>query len=193
MSRTKAYECAEVLQKALTTFMENGYAATSIQDLVAATGVNRQSLYNEFGDKRGLYLMALKFYCDRGLEEVRAILTLEQPARMVLEKYKNFLKGKTNCPTASRGCLIVTTLMGATHEDPEARKVLEAMFGEKQRLLASVIERGQKAGELPSKHTPEALAGSIHAALSGMTVLARGGTPCEQRQAILDVAFEGLV
>jgi len=56
-----------------------------------------------------------------------------------------------------------------------------------------VIARGQKAGELPTKHSPDAVAGSLHAAVTGLAVAARGGARCEDRQAVLDVAFEGLV
>ena len=118
---------------------------------------------------------------------------LDQPARMVLEKYKDHIKEYAACPTASKGCLVVTTLMGSASADPDAKKIVDAMMKKKHTLLAAVIERGQKAGELPTKHSPDAVAGSIFASISGLAVLARGGAPCQSRLAIVDVAFEGLV
>ena len=64
MARTREFNYDEALESATRLFWEKGYEATSIQDLVAATGVNRASLYETFGDKRELFRKALeRFRC----------------------------------------------------------------------------------------------------------------------------------
>src|SRR5262245_66197867 len=60
--RPRAYDPEIALQLATESFWRAGYAATSLDDLSAATGMNRPSLYSAFGDKRDLYLAALRRY-----------------------------------------------------------------------------------------------------------------------------------
>jgi AcrR family transcriptional regulator len=193
MSRTKEFERTEVLEKALGAFLEKGYAATSIADLVEAVGINRQSLYNEFGDKRQLYLKALESYCFMMREDASEILKNPQPARLVLEKYKNHIREKVSSPEIHKGCLVVSSIMGSANADPDVKAVVDNMVQEKLRLVTEVIERGQKAGELLAKHSPAALAQGLFASMTGISVMARSGAPVEVMQQVLDVAFEGLV
>ena len=64
--RPRAYDPQAALARAAETFWKAGYAGTSLDDLVAATGMNRPSLYAAFGDKRDLYLKTLEHYRDEG-------------------------------------------------------------------------------------------------------------------------------
>ena len=60
--RPRAYEPEVALGKALDLFRKDGFAATSLDDLSAATGMNRPSLYGAFGDKRELYIKSYQRY-----------------------------------------------------------------------------------------------------------------------------------
>ena len=62
MARTKEFDQEQALDAAMNLFWERGYEATSIQDLVEATGVQRQSLYDTFGSKHELFLQSLMRY-----------------------------------------------------------------------------------------------------------------------------------
>lgn len=62
MARPRSFEPAEALSHILNVFWEKGYEGASLQDLEAATGLNKQSLYRAFGDKRAMYLAALDMY-----------------------------------------------------------------------------------------------------------------------------------
>src|SRR5882724_10797919 len=64
--RPRAYDPATAIARAAETFWKAGYAGTSLDDLSAATGMNRPSLYAAFGDKRDLYLKALEIYLTDG-------------------------------------------------------------------------------------------------------------------------------
>ncbi len=59
MARQKEFDRDEVLHKAMEVFWTRGYEGTSIQDLVKHMGINRQSIYDTFGDKHSLFLQAL--------------------------------------------------------------------------------------------------------------------------------------
>src|ERR1700730_2144482 len=77
MARQKEFDRDEVLHKAMEVFWSRGYEASSIQDLVKRMGINRQSLYDTFGDKHTLYLQALDRY--REVEGRKIVELLEQP------------------------------------------------------------------------------------------------------------------
>ncbi len=62
MARPRNYDEDQVLQGAVALFRGRGYERTSVPDLIDELGICRQSLYNTFGDKHGLYLMALDRY-----------------------------------------------------------------------------------------------------------------------------------
>jgi TetR/AcrR family transcriptional regulator, transcriptional repressor for nem operon len=64
MVKTKSYNPNEVPALAALQFWRHGYYATSIEDLVAATGVSRHGLYADFCDKRGLFVAAFAAYID---------------------------------------------------------------------------------------------------------------------------------
>ncbi|GJD15278.1 hypothetical protein RIVM261_002340 [Rivularia sp. IAM M-261] len=75
MARPRVFESDEALAKAMMVFWQQGYCATSLDDLEATMGLKRQSIYNVFGDKRSLFLKALRFYREQGVAFVEQQLT----------------------------------------------------------------------------------------------------------------------
>lgn len=65
--RPKEFNRNSVLEKCIPLFWKEGYNGTSIQELVDLTGVNRYSLYEEFGNKEGILFASLELYKERDL------------------------------------------------------------------------------------------------------------------------------
>src|SRR6186713_2426376 len=82
--RPRAYEPDVALGKALDLFRKDGFAATSLDDLSAATGMNRPSLYGAFGDKRELYIKSYESYRDRARVRMAEVFALDLPLRPML-------------------------------------------------------------------------------------------------------------
>ena len=80
----RSFDPDEVLDKARAVFWNLGYAATSLDDIAAATGLNRPSLYAAFGDKHALYLAALQRSRAEATAALGAALDAEAPLRQVL-------------------------------------------------------------------------------------------------------------
>src|SRR5215813_4013091 len=78
MARPKSYERAEVLRRATDLFARKGYEGAHLQELVEVTGLNRFSLYKEFGGKEGLFQAALESYLER-LADLDACLKRDPP------------------------------------------------------------------------------------------------------------------
>src|SRR3954447_6577390 len=79
--RPRAYEPEEALGKALDLFRKGGFAATSLDDLSAATRMNRPSLYGAFGDKRDLYIKSYRRYREDSGAAIADILRTPAPIR----------------------------------------------------------------------------------------------------------------
>src|SRR5437763_16600228 len=85
--RPRAYDPATALARAADKFWKAGYAGTSLDDLAAATGMNRPSLYAAFGDKRDLYLKTLEHYRDESRALARAAMADDPALRVLLTRF----------------------------------------------------------------------------------------------------------
>ena len=157
MTGVKKFDRSEVLDRAMTTFWTRGYEATSIEDLVAATGINRGSLYGTFGDKRRLFLAALDHYWHTVVNAMMAALSDPDPRR-ALERMFEALIRRTSDPRFPRGCLITnTSLECPTVGDDIARKIAERV-GQQETAIYGVLRKAQAEGALSAAHDARALA-----------------------------------
>src|SRR5580700_8455420 len=84
--RPRAFAPETALTQAMDVFWKDGYAATSLDDVSAATGLNRPSLYGAFGDKRALYLQAYGQYRKRVNESFAPLFAAREPLRTKLTR-----------------------------------------------------------------------------------------------------------
>src|SRR5262245_6778969 len=87
MARPKEFDVDDALDRALGTFWRKGYEATSVHDLVAAMGIQRASLYGTFGDKRELYLRALRSYQARSLDAMATALARGRSPKAAVRRF----------------------------------------------------------------------------------------------------------
>ena len=99
-----------LLEVALKTFWQNGFAATSMIDVAEATKVQRGSLYNAYGDKERLFLLAFERYAGRLLDSVRQALSNPDPTVALTALLKRIIANWTE-GGASRGCLTTKTMI----------------------------------------------------------------------------------
>src|SRR6202049_3896727 len=110
LGRPRAYQPDIALGKALDLFRKDGFAATSLDDLSAATGMNRPSLYGAFGDKRELYIKSYARYRDDARSVMQEIFRDEMPIRKRLERiYAAALDIYLSGEAGPRGCFTVMT------------------------------------------------------------------------------------
>src|SRR5215469_16929127 len=85
--RPREYDPDRALADAAESFWKNGYAGTSLDELAAATGMNRPSLYAAFGDKRDLYLKTLERYREQSRKLALQLLADDPPLRVFLKRF----------------------------------------------------------------------------------------------------------
>ena len=111
-----------LLEIALRTFWQNGFTATSMIDVAEATGVQRGSLYNAYGDKETLFLLAFERYSGQFLDFVRQALSSDPDPAVALTALFRGAIANMGKGTPSRGCLTTRTAI----ELPLAGKAIEA-------------------------------------------------------------------
>jgi AcrR family transcriptional regulator len=121
MVGTRQFDEDATLEAALRTFWQNGFVATSMIDVAEATGVQRGSLYNAYGDKERLFLLAYERYASRFLDSVRQALSNPDPAVALTALFKGIV-ANMSAGAPSRGCLTTKTAI----ELPLAGKAIEA-------------------------------------------------------------------
>ncbi len=147
--RPRAYQPDIALGKALDLFRKDGFAATSLDDLSAATGMNRPSLYGAFGDKRELYIKSYQRYRDDARAAMRDIFRQEMPIRKRLERiYAVALDIYLSGEAGPRGCFTVMTAASEAVADPEIRAMVLEGFSELDKAFASCFRLAKENGEL---------------------------------------------
>ena len=168
MPKTELFDKEAVLDSAMHLFWRKGYHATSMQDLVEAMGINRSSIYNTFGDKFALYLESLKRY--QSLERSQAHRYLLQ-SNSPLEAIKKFIEGIIEAILTDKdkvGCYISNCTAEFAHSDSPVRKFLDENQSNLRQLFKDILIKGQEAGEISKRQSPEALALYLFSNIQGM-------------------------
>jgi AcrR family transcriptional regulator len=174
--RPRAYDPDKALASAADTFWKSGYAGTSLDELAAATRMNRPSLYAAFGDKRNLYLKTLVRYRDNARALSLQLLADDPPLRVYLGRfYKAALDLYLAGDCGARGCYSIGTAATEAVVDPEVRAFLANSIRGTDVFLAAQIRKARDREEIAQDADPAALAQVATAALHTLAVRARAG------------------
>lgn len=189
MARPQQFDREEVLDQALLVFWKQGFEAASIQDLVDATGLNRGSLYNSFGDKDELFTLVMERY--RATAPTKPlVIAANDPedtanTRVLISTFFDALVERAQNDGDYKGCLLTNTAAGFYGcSDAMADWVRETLQGLEQ-TLTTLVKRGQVRGDIASEAKASAIARSMVASAQGLNVLARTGA---STQMLKDIA-----
>ncbi len=174
-----------VLERSLSAFWMRGFEGASIRDLVEATGLKAQSLYNAFGDKRGLFLAALARYRAHVSE---SLTPLGAPGAglaelsQYLETFLSVLRAQ-----GVSACLLVKTAFGEQTSDPEIRALVTASGAAVRAAFSAVIAASVARGEARADLDPKHAAAYLFTVLHGLSALSHtGGTSADVQASIVE-------
>jgi AcrR family transcriptional regulator len=189
--RPRAFDPDTALARAVDAFWDSGFAATSLDDLTAATGMNRPSLYGAFGDKQALYRKAFDLYRERTRQALAAAVAGGQPLRATLRTiYDTAIGIYLSGDGGPRGCFIIGTAVAQAVTDPDVRAALADTLREIDDAFRARIARAQHGGELTADADPGQLAKLASATLYSLTIHARAGAGRAALDAIADAAVD---
>ena len=192
--RPRAYQPDIALGKALDLFRKDGFAATSLDDLSAATGMNRPSLYGAFGDKRELYIKSFQRYRDDARAATVEIFRDQLPIRQRLARiYAVALDIYLSGESGPRGCFTVMTATSEAVADPEIRGMVLDGLVELDRAFAACFRLAKEGGELPASADPAVLAQLASATIHTIAIRARARVPRQELESIVKGAIDVMV
>ncbi|HEX2619327.1 MAG TPA: TetR/AcrR family transcriptional regulator [Phototrophicaceae bacterium] len=173
-------------------FWRKGYAATSIEDLVDTLHLSRSSLYDTFGDKRKLFLEALRFYSQEVLGNLTQALTeADSPVTGIHSIFDQLTAGVDHV-SGEMGCFMVNSIAELAPHDPEVTEIASAYATTFQKLLTEALTQGALQGLVTKRQTPEQLAAYIFNVIQGMRVVIKAGATLEQVQAVSAITLNSL-
>jgi len=183
--RPRSFDEKMALERATQVFRAKGYDGVTIDDLVAAMGVGRPSLYAVFGDKRSIFLRALKTYAEaKGAGAAKALFA-PPTLRGALVSFLRFTVEYATDSASAPGCLMLC--VAPLVDDAEVRQFLKDAAASAAALVERRFQDGISADEIPSGFPVAARASQALDLSRGLTMRAQMGTP---RKTLLQDAEE---
>src|SRR5436190_16535916 len=183
--RPRSFDPQVALKQASDVFRTSGYASTSLDDIVRATGLNRPSLYAAFGDKKSLYVAAIERLWAAIAAQFDALEARDLPLE---DSLRAMLTGSIEAYLAGdrpKGCLAICTAATEAVNDEDIRDALAKVLAMMDERIAGFFAR---AGDNRAQAKALLVAGVMHS----MSIRARAGAPRAQLQAMADEAVSRL-
>jgi len=166
------FDKEKTLEKALHVFWEYGYNATSMRDLTKRMGINSGSIYSTFGNKRALFLSALRHYNQISVNRLKQYQQLESSKQAIISFFEHIrdmnLKGND-----AHGCFIVNTTLEMAPHDQEMNDVVTKGQNILREFFKKLIIKGQATGEISSNINAVDTSELLLGLLVGLRVLTR--------------------
>ena len=170
--RPKIFREEEVLGAAVDLFWQNGYEATSTEDLLAQMKLNKGSLYHSFGNKKQLFEKVIDFFAAGSLQALnRKIATAATP----IEGIRNFFLelADSDTDTHQKGCFMGNTLAELANIDEELKQKAALHLIAMEKLFLKYIRKAKQTGELKTKEKAETLARYLLNLWNGINITRR--------------------
>ena len=188
--RPRSYDPEQVLERALHAFWKSGFSGTSLDTLALATGLNRPSLYAGLGDKRTIYIKAMRYFQKYAQTEFGKALEHKDTDRSFADVILRYLKTAIEVDGYHEdinlsGCAVISTAMAEALADNEIQAVLKEVLMEMDEQLYRCLEVARQNQELPRDIDIDALAFLMTSAVQSIGIRARAGLNLQQIEASL--------
>ena len=176
---------------ALETFWQQGYEGTPVQALCRAMDLQPGSVYAAFGNKRDLFVAAMRRYTETVSAEAVDRVNGAPSGLQGLHEYFAYLVDAMVDGKRAWGCLVTNSLVEFAARDPELAGMFQLHLARLQTSFAAALARARADGELRPGAGPEA-AGLLVAVVQGMNVMAKSRPGRQALQNVVDAALAGL-
>ena len=193
VGRPREFDVDQALDDAMQAFWTKGYEATSLTDLMAATGLHKGSLYQAFGDKHSLFLQALHRYLaemrETQREGLRTAPTPLDGLRTGAHQILDMADSNEECP---RGCLAINCLVELAPHDDEVKKILGDHMQHMRSTIGETIGDAQTAGQVRKDRPPEVLTAMMMTFMAGLATTLKSGLDKDEAHRLLDAQMDAI-
>ena len=184
MARPKEFDQDKALHQAIRLFSQQGFAATSTDELMRVMDIGRQSMYDTFGDKRALFLRALELYVTESVQSIGVELDRNGSAlSAVRNALVSFAERKDL--SSSEGCMGLNAIGEFGQRDADVTRITRTAARTQRENLMKVFARAKIQGEVDADVDLEGMADFFESTLAGIRIAAKAG---KSRQALRKVA-----
>ena len=188
MGRPKEYAREEVLDAATQVFWENGYEGTSVNELVEATGLHRRSMYEEFGDKDGLFLECIDHFVHETTKHV-GVLLKEKP--LGFQNIENFFNNRVDYVVSKnfKGCLLVKSAVEKELLNKDAQKKHQYFLVLTEKAFYECLHASQERGEIHKDRDCKMLAKYLMCFLEGLMVMGKTASSKQELKGVVETVL----
>jgi TetR/AcrR family transcriptional repressor of nem operon len=189
--RKRTFDETVALAAIRGTFWDRGYAATSLDDIMQATGLGKGSLYAAFGNKRRMFALALRQYCSGLVWDAKR--SLQGPDAGTMRRLDTYLRRMSEVFTSSkRGCLLSKAVAEVVGEDDEADGIILGCFREYEHVLAEALTQAKRAGETRPDLNVRQSANLLMAVIRGMEGMGKAGVSASTLNGVIKSAMDSI-
>ncbi len=191
MSRPREYDREEVLEKTTDLFWERGFEATSMNEVVARTGLNKHSLYSEFGDKEKLFIDCIDYYSSNSSRFVRDILARKP---LGLSNIEAFFENRVSYAASDdcKGCLIFNSVTEKETLSKEINLRIKSRVSKIKALFYNCLKAAQERKEISVDKDCKALADYLTCFTCGLVNFGKNETNKKELRKMVDVALSSI-
>ena len=190
VGRPREFDTEQALDAAMQAFWAKGYEATSLADLMDATGLHKGSLYQAFGDKHSLFMSALTHYADKEFHETKAVIDESKSPLENIRAIVNKICGEAG---SEQGCLVINSIVELAPHDAEVAQAIRS-FGElRLEVMSEMIGAAKDAGEISDGREPMQLARQLMMTLAGAAAMVKGFVTQEEITVTLNELIDSWV
>jgi TetR/AcrR family transcriptional repressor of nem operon len=171
MARPRAFDPQAVIDQAMLVFWQKGYEATSIRDLKGQMGISSSSMYELFGDKRGVYLAALARSCELERAQMASMAHSAPTPQAFIQNLFEASDQAMQAGSSRAGSMALHAMVEFGLRDPDITQLLLAHYFAIAEVIARVIDQGQRAALVASAEDPHLLAYTLLTTLYGVVTL----------------------
>jgi len=192
MGRPRSFDTTTTLRAIEEQFRATGYAGTSLDDVAAATGLGRGSIYAAFGDKHELFMRSLDEFCQRN--EARVAAVLDGPDDTAVSRLHEFLLAAAQVGDGGTApkCMATKFAVELDKQDPKTRERVAQSFSVLRRRVRDCVLAAQRHGDLDPSADADVVAGLIWTATRGLDVMGSTGQTAEELEPIAEAVFRSL-
>lgn len=179
MARPIEFSREQALESAIEVFWDKGYEASSMDDLVNAMGIGRQSLYNSFKDKHNLFIEAIALQVDKFGAHLREHFAQEKPIRELFAEWFDEI-GRRGERDKRRGCMVINSAMELAGRDLQVADTVARHQRIQEEVFYNALCRAKQNGELASDFDCQKVARYLVGCSAGLIVMAKSdpSSPC---------------
>ncbi|HEU5007059.1 MAG TPA: TetR family transcriptional regulator C-terminal domain-containing protein [Jatrophihabitantaceae bacterium] len=180
---------ARIVESASELMFAQGVSATTLDEVMAASGTGKSQFYQHFSDKTDLVREVVAFRAGRVLERERGYLD-RVDSLSALDRWRVAVVQRVTTRRGAYGCQLGSLASELADQDEDSRVALAQHFADWESLLAAALERMRAKQVLREDADPQNLATGIMAALQGGYLMAQVMRDAAPMRTALDMAFE---